>query len=350
MITLDQMTDLIGLDKIEEVLEELIPLARTMSGGFHIQSVELKRRFVNMENKAVDEGSQDPAARAALSAAILRFINSIKDITNESGEIKALCAEYLLNGKKTLFADRTSFRRIIQENVQSDGAKLIFVTGVAKSGMSYLENYLIHLEKMNDLFEVIRINIAQELDNPDLFNGVSLAKLLSIKLSLDINFDSSEAEQFKFERFMTKMKESLDANSKIPFVFIHDFHRIALVTEDIYRFIYKIADAFIVDFPKVIFIIAGLKPEMIPNWHNTLRNYHPVYEIEKVDETNLLECLKSIFESYNNKIQSTLQDTITEEEYIENMMAKLVPTPSNVDISYVGTTISDHLYILNKNG
>lgn len=337
---------LIGKDKISEAIEVIVPIAKTMTIGMYNTAILLKGRYESYEQALID-GTNDENEKNKIRLAITKFLTEIECYLDESGDIKAHCKDYLINDKKTLFADRIKFKELIQENIQSDGAKLIFVTGSAKSGMSYLENYLIHLSKFNTLFKVIRINIAQELDNPEPFNSVSLAKLISIKLSLDINFDISEGVQFKFERFITKMKENLEANPKIPIVFIHDFHRIALVADDINRFIYKIADSFLQDFPKALFIFAGHKPESVPNWHGILRNYCPVYEIENINETNLRDCLKSIFVYYNKKIKNILSDSITEDEYIENMMVRLVPTPTNIDIAFIGSSISDHLFTLN---
>lgn len=347
MSTIEKIKELlIGNDKISEAIELIIPIAKTMTMNLYNTTILLQGRYKSYEQDVID-GTNDEKENNRIKKAVINFLTEMECYLDESGDIKAHCKDYLINDNKTLFADRVKFKELIQENVQSEGAKLIFVTGAAKSGMSYLENYLIHLSKFNTLFKVVRINIAQELDNPEPFNSVSLAKLLSIKLSLDINFETSEGVQFKFERFITKLKENLEANPKIPIVFIHDFHRIALVADDINRFIYKIADSFLQDFPKAIFIFAGHKPESVPNWHSILRNYCPVYEIENINESDLKECLKSIFSSYYLKIKSILSDSITEDEYIENMMDRIAPTPSNIDIAFVGSTISDHLFTLN---
>lgn len=345
MNIIDEINLLIGQNKISEAIEIIVPLTKTLSRGLYNIAFHLQARLAGFENDEID-GIADPTDKQRIISATIKLLSKIESNINETGEVVALCQEYLLHGKKIPFVDRGKFKDLLKENLGSDGAKLIFVTGDPKSGMSYLENYLIHLAKLNTLFDVVRINAAIELDDPEAFKGFNLAKLLSIKFGLDINFDLSEKDQFKFERFITKLKEKLEDHMKIPIVFIHDFHRMMANIEDIKKLLYRIADEFRQDFPKVIFIIAGLDPESLPNWYDVLRFSCPVYEIENIEENNIRDCLKSIYSNFGGKIELILSDSVTEEEYIESMIAKLTEAPLN--IASVGSTISEHLYILNK--
>jgi len=171
--------------------------------------------------------------------------------------------------------------------------------------------------------------------------------MLGIELGLDLNLDIDELDQFKFTRFAIKLKEKLLANEKIPLIFIHDFHHLQ-ATPDIAKFILKLADVFRQDFPKVIFLIAGMDYEKLPNWESSLRMHCFVYHIEPVNKQNVEVCLDGIFDYYQHKILALGDSAITKTEYVNGMISRLIPDENNINLANVGYMISDHLMQLNN--
>lgn len=340
---------LVATDRIMEALEIIIPFAKSLSGGMYNEALQFKARMENIQNSEMMLGDSDIKERNKVRLAILDFLSQIEHYVNKKGDINAYCQDFIVNVNdiQLPFVDRIRFRQLLMDNMQSDGAKLIFVKGVTKSGMSYLENYLIHLCKINPLYNLVRINVPVELEDPELTNGVSLAKSISIVLNLDIDWEITEKDQFKFTRFVSKLKEAIEKYSTIPIVFMHDFHKMSAVPPDINKFILKIADAFIGSFPKTIFIIAGLELESLPNWSD-LKRFFPVYDIENINQDNIRDCLRSIFKSYNQDIERIMNQQLNEDVYIATMLAKLVPDTSKIDIASVGSSIADHLYTLHQ--
>lgn len=332
-------------DKVEDALNLLIVESPKFSSGFHIQAMQLNGRLSKDNNDKVSNVA-DEKERDKIRLEALRITQTLMGYT-VSGEVVAASADHLLNNKCFPFIDRIQFREFLKRQIHGNGAKMIFINGPSKSGMSYLENYLIHLSTVNSLFSVVRINAAVDLNGPEPFKGVSLAKLLGIELGLDLNLDIDELDQFKFTRFAIKLKEKLVANDKIPLIFIHDFHHLQ-ATPDIAKFILKLADVFRQDFPKVIFLIAGMEYEKLPNWESSLRMHCSVYQIETINKENVEACLDGIFDFYQQKILALGHSTITKSEYVNGMISRLIPDENNINLANVGYMISDHLMQLNN--
>ncbi|PAM95135.1 hypothetical protein B4N84_07575 [Flavobacterium sp. IR1] len=346
MTPLETIQHLLTQDKLEDALKLLILESPKFSSGFHIQTMQLHGRLSKDNNDKVSNVS-DPLERDRIRYATLGLTQTLMGFPTVSGQVVATSADHLLNNKCYPFIDRIQFREFLKRQIHGNGAKMIFINGPSKSGMSYLENYLIHLSTLNSLFSVVRINAAVDLNGPEPFKGVSLAKLLGIELGLDLNLDTDELDQFKFTRFAIKLKEKLLANDTIPLIFIHDFHHLQ-ATPDIAKFILKLADVFRQDFPKVIFLIAGMDYEKLPNWESSLRMHCSVYHIETIDRVNVEVCLDGIFDYYQPKILALGDSSITKTEYVNGMISRLIPDENNINLASVGYMISDHLMQLNN--
>lgn len=346
MAELETIRHLLTEDEVEDALKMLILESSKFSSGFHIQTMQLQGRLSKDNNDKISNVS-DPLERDRIRFATLELTQTLMGYPTVAGQVVADSPDQLLNNKCYPFIDRIHFRDFLKRQIHGNGAKMIFINGPSKSGMSYLENYLIHLSTVNSLFSVVRINAAVDLNGPEPFKGVSLAKLLGIELGLDLNLDIDELDQFKFTRFAIKLKEKLVANDKIPLIFIHDFHHLQ-ATPDIAKFILKLADVFRQDFPKVIFLIAGMEYEKLPNWESSLRMHCSVYQIETINKENVEACLDGIFDFYQQKILALGHSTITKSEYVNGMISRLIPDENNINLANVGYMISDHLMQLNN--
>jgi len=101
------------------------------------------------------------------------------------------------------------------------------------------------------------------------------------------------------------------------------------------------------NFPKAIFIIAGFNYQNIRHWHTDLKFTTQVYEIEDIKVEDIQTCLSHIFSKYKEKIkQIDGFDDITEQEYVEGMIGKLIQDGEQIKISDIGLNISEHLYAL----
>lgn len=345
MTNLEKIQHLLTQDKLEDALDNLILESQKFPSCYHIQTMQLKGRL-SKDNNDIVNNVADPLEHDRIRYATLGLTQTLMGYT-VAGQVVAASADHLLNNKCYPFIDRSQFREFLKMQIHGKGAKMIFINGPSKSGMSYLENYLIHLSALNSLFSVVRINAAVDLNGPESFKGVTLAKLLGIELGLDLNLDIDELDQFKFTRFAIKLKEKLVANDKIPLIFIHDFHHLQ-ATPDIAKFILKLADVFRQDFPKVIFLIAGMEYDKLPNWESSLRMHCLVYHIEPINRENVEVCLDGIFDYYQPKILALGDSSITKTEYVNGMISRLIPDENNINLANVGYMISDHLMQLNN--
>jgi len=338
-------TLLIGNVYLMEAIEETIQLAEKLSTGLRNHALILKSRLEGYQLKGT-VGINVSSDIAQVQLDLMNFLELIKELTNSKGEIVTSTKETLLIESSFPFIDRITFRKLIKETLQLNEAKMIFVKGDPKSGMSYLEKYLMHLSKKNKLYQIIPIEIPYYLDDPLPCKGVRLAKFLSEHIGLSINLNETEDDLFKFIRFTTKLKESLSLQDKIPIFFIHDFHRLAIIPDDLIKFIFNIAITIRNNFPKSIFIIAGLNCELLPNWHTDLRQLCPIYSVEHVDEQAIKDCLGAIFDKYKNRVFKIFKEQVSKDDYIEGMMLKLVPDMAKIDLASLNLKIMDHLNAL----
>lgn len=342
---------LLGNDKIEEVLALLTQDTAHLSGQFQNTLVQITGQLNRvMNNKAQYTNPELNAERAKIVASTLEFAAEIERYINASGTGADFYLDHLVNDGRNPFIDRDAFRKMVKSKLNSDGAKIIFVKGDKRSGMSYLENFLIHIGRSNNLYNIIRINAKTELDNPDTFKGSRLAKMISIKLNLDLEFERQEDDQFKFTRFVSRLRERLEGEKRIPVVFLHDFHHLQVVPTDIYQLIAMIADSFRQQHPKTVFIVSGLDYELLPNWHTELKRFCCYeYKLEPVNEENIRQCLQAIFQQHRGKIMETLEvQEITLEQYIEGMLPLLIPKQP-IDLVHVNNEITIHLEKLFEN-
>lgn len=341
-----EIRKLIKSDNVKDAIAETIKLTENLSPSLSTSAVLLNSRYEDFQNDEIDGTSAGNSEINSIKRSVLMLLLKIEECTNNKGEIISDTQDTLLSDCSFPFVDRLAFRNILKTALQTNGAKMIFVKGDPKSGMSYLEKYLIHLGQKNSLYQIVPIEIPYYLDDSNPFKGVRLAKYISEFIGLKIKLNDSEEDQFKFVRFTTKLRENLSTQTKIPIFFLHDFHRMAIIPDDLIKFIFSIALTIRNNFPKSIFIIAGLNCELLPNWHTDLKQVYPVYSIENIDEQSIRSCLNSIFEKFQTKIFQTGNGQITKDEYIEGMIFRLIPDKLKIDVTSVGSKISEHLYIL----
>jgi hypothetical protein len=344
---LDGIKKLIRLNKIGQALNEISKLTKKLSSELEASTIILQSRLVEYEQNAINGAANDTDFNK-IKTAILMHLNTIIDQTDGKGEILTETNETLLIENSYAFIDRVSFRNIIKDALKSDVGKLIFINSTPKTGMSYLEKYLEHLEQKNKLIQFIPINIPSLLENPNPGKGVSLAKYISLYSKAEIVFNDTDDDQYKFAQLITKLKESFEKRSTIPLFFLHDFHRLSIITPDLLNLIYNIAITIRRKFPKSIFIIAGLNCELMSNWHSELEQFFPIYPLESISEENIIECLSSIFDRYEEKISILINGQITKNKYIEEMIFRLIPEKHKIDLVDVGDKIRKHLIELKK--
>jgi hypothetical protein len=344
---LNDIKELIGLNRVKDALDEISKLTKRLSSELAINTVLLQSRFKDYEDNVL-AGIASKKDFNKIKVDILKHVKNIDEQTDGKGEILAKTDETLLIENSYAFIDRAAFRNIIKDALQSDVGKLIFITDLPKTGMSYLEKYLIHLGQQNKQIQIIPIDIHSHLENPNPAKGVSLAKYISLYSEVDIVFNDTDDEQYKFAQLLTKLKESFEKRSTIPLFFLHDFHRLSIVTQDLLKLIYNVALTVRNRFPKSIFVITGLNCELMSNWHSELEQFFPVYSLENIKEENITECLSCIFDRYKDKIFSLGNSQITKDEYIEGMILRLIPEKPKIDLAIVGSKISNHLIALKK--
>ena len=333
---------LIESNKISLAIDELIKMTRNLSNGLYQQSALLKIRLNKIENEDSDETEQD------IIKAIFVLIERIEELTDESGALQMMLTDTLVVEDSYPFIDRLQFRNILKGVLEKEGSTMIFVQGAPRSGMSHLEKYLLQLSQNNKIFEVIPIDIPATLDDPFPFKGVRLAQYMSILLSLNESLEKEESDQFKFMRFMKSLQANLSERLTIPIVFMHDFHKMNLVPPDMQKLILSIALVLRNHYPRSVFIIAGLNCEDLPNWHTDLKQVCPVYVIEGIDKQAVMDCLSSIFSKYKERIFKLGDAEISEKDYVEGMLARLIPVENQIDLSTVGSLLSEHLIQLKK--
>lgn len=335
------------LVNVVEALNEIGKLTIRLSSELEINTNMLKSRLKEYGWSKIN-GTNDIKDFNKIIEDAFKLIDTIDEQTDGEGELLTETNETLLIENSYPFIDRIFFRNIIKDALDSDVGKLIFINDTPKTGMSYLEKYLEHLEGKNKQILFIPIHIPSLLENPNPCKGVNLAKYISLYSKTEIVFNDTDDDQYKFAQLLTKLKESFEKRATIPLFFLHDFHRLSIITPDLLNLIYNIALTMRRRFPKSIFIITGLNCELMSNWHSELEPFFPIYSLENIKEENITECLSSIFDRYEEKIYKLGNGQTTKDEYIKGMILRLIPEKPKIDLADVGNKIRKHLIELKK--
>ncbi|MEX0289335.1 MAG: hypothetical protein AB3N14_09520 [Flavobacteriaceae bacterium] len=263
-------------------------------------------------------------------------------------EIELLLESSLVMKNSFPFIDRSEFREKLDNMLTTNEAHIFLVEGAPKSGMSHLEKFLRHLSENIKIFTLIPCDIPKILEGPEMILGERLAKYISYALGMEVNFDEQENEQFKFIQFLNALKDKIRSEGRIPLFFLHDFHRIEDDNENLLELIYMLLTSINADFPKSLFIIAGLNYAKLRNWHTDLKYTTTIYNMEEVQIDDIKKCLKCVFGEFSDKIKEKLKQQISEEEYVESMLEELMGPGQEVNIEKVGLALADHLYALKK--
>jgi hypothetical protein len=344
MTVWETINELVGNDKIKEALDLLRTASKPFPPAYLSRVVNLQgdlTRYINAEANGTEEIKELRRIRSAVTDLNLE----LQSRTYEDGECLTSSSESLVIDYSYPFIDRESFRKKLATALKQLKPKMIFVEGLEQSGMTYLENYVIHLGEQCSNYSVISIDASKELYDPNPAKGVVLARLLATKLDVTIDLTRDDTSQFKFEGFITKLKEKISGMTQTPVVFIHDFHKLE-VMQDVHNLIVRLTDAFRQgNFPKIIFIIAGMKAERLPGWQLNMRMICPVYDTgEAVSVDHVRSCLVSVFKKYGDTIAELGGGPISEADYVEGMIAQLIPEPPNVNLVQVGKELQNHLF------
>lgn len=348
-MNLQEIENLLKHNEIEESINNLIKISECYSQGISNSAKSLKPNFLEIDkDRLVGINVSDRIIR--LRQCILGLITKMRTYSDPNGNFQTISHETLVMEGSFPFIDRSNFRELIHKKILENKGSLIFVEGEPKSGMSYLEKYLIHLKEVNNIFKIISINIPLALESPDPGYGMRLARYMAEYLDLEVDFKDSGPEHFKYTRFLNRLREKCSCCNEIPIFFLHDFHKLSITPNDLLDFIYNLAQSIMTIFPKTLIIIAGLKCELIPNWQSELRLYYQIFQLENIDEQSIKECLASIYKRYKDKIIELGNQNLTEEDYVQGLIQKLNKEyPNNMDVTFVGSMLANQLYKLKNN-
>ena len=339
---LENIKFLISQNNYQEVLNLLEELSQNLPEGINQIILNLKGRYNRLEEDRVN-GIVGTADENQLRMAFTRLTFMIESKGLSSNRVPQIIGSKLLLNNSFPFLDRVGFRDKLTNLFCSDEARLVLVKGDPKSGMSYLGKFLIHLSKNLKICKVIDCDIPLIVDGPYAFKGELVAKYISNFLGIQLDFDNSENVPLKYARFHSGLTEKLRYEEQIHILFLHDFHKLKEVNEDLMKWMYMIIDS-INNFPKSIFIIAGLNYSLLRNWHSSLKFTADIYEMELIQKDDLSQFLEYVFGEFEQKIRQKLKADITLDEYINSMKNLLSVNSSNsLDLEMVGLTLAEHL-------
>jgi len=296
------------------------------------------------DNIPTDENVNE--LKRAILAMGYEFNRSIEAEQGNENKLETILNSSLLIDNSFPFVNRSQFRANIDEVLSSERAQVLLVKGTRESGMSYLEKYLKHLNNELKMYNVIPCDIPLILDSPNMALGETLAKFISNALNMTFEFDDSENEQFKFTQFINNLKTKIRSEEKMPLFFMHDFHKLEDENTNLLDLIYTLIYSITNDFPKSLFIIAGLNYTSLRNWHSDLRFTTKIYQMETVTIEDVNKCLKCIFGEYQPKISEVLSQNISEQEYLDAMVEELTENDGSVNIKKIGEALREHLFTL----
>ncbi|RYE52862.1 MAG: hypothetical protein EOP48_15560 [Sphingobacteriales bacterium] len=346
--TITQVRTFIAQNDVENafkfIKKELLKYLSMQQGN----TVDLNESNYNDTTQQRIDGIITTAEEAALKGRVKNNILTLMgQLENEQPKAEArfnLKDDGLIRDNSFPFLNRYRFRDKVLAHIHSKSSRTIFVTGEEKSGMSYLQNFLFHFTEINDGcgLKVISINMENILSNPDTNKSSKIIEILLERFGSDSTLAADE--HIKFIRLTKALKEHIETKKMIPVFFFHDFHKVRIIPEDTYRLIYQLIEEQV----NCLFIFTGLQFKTIPNW-DQIRNGCDFYQIPKDEVTpqNIKDCFYRIFETYKASIFNSLGgQAISFDNYYENVSKRIFTNGSNVDISTVGTFISDHLFNL----
>ncbi|TYP75289.1 hypothetical protein [Aquimarina intermedia] len=222
------------------------------------------------------------------------------------------------------FLDRTDFRAKFYHALNCNKGEVIFVKGEKQSGMSYLKEYFLDVCDKFDFLEFREINVFRYLEVPAAASeqGLHLAKIMAANFNLDTNLGIEEIEDLKFIRFCELLRTKFLKMDKIPLVFIHDFHKITNLLNDVNNFLYELIKRVVETFPKAIFVIAGFSYENLSEWDSDLSNKCEVYEMENISQDDLKNFAAIVYQKYKAKIDKLYKesDTNFEDAFVKRLL------------------------------
>jgi hypothetical protein len=347
-LTPETIQKLIDLDKLEEAVKAIIELSDRLNASLRASALALAGEYTDFKFNSGTPGVDSMQLKQAFRLKLVNFVLELKKDPTINEEIKIIETKYLFRENKLPFVDRKGFRELICQLTKSKGAEVVFVNGTDKSGMTYLENYLSQLSKTYRNIDLIRINAAAEFDGPSGSQGLKLTQFLSVKMQLNLIQEGINDDQLKFEIFVTRLKEKLEESNQIRIIFIHDFHKLADITEDLRRFIYKLIDNFKQEYPQLVFILAGFKYTELTNWATDLQTLCHIYQIEAVEDEHIADCLEEIYDLYSDKLEQKTGSKIEKEMYKQQMLPIIKGNDTPINIAHAGLKLMEHLTFLNQ--
>lgn len=347
---LRNIENLIRSNHIIESLMALDEICRNSNNGFRERVIILNSRLSELQAERVI-GIENPNGFIVLKNNILTFIDSVRKYQEAEKSIQEdfdYESKLLINNSFP-FVDRTGFRALLADLLKDNNSQIVFVKGPEKSGMTHLEKYLIHIGRLNELYNIIPLNIPDLLDDPKPFKAARLAKYMALALDIDVAIDDSDDDQFKFRKSINQIKNKINSTHKIPIFFMHDFHRLILIPDDIYRLIQTIGSSVLSNFPKSIFIFAGIEETRLPNWYNDLMPISTVYDIEGVEEEHVINCLEEIYDKFQDKLEILgfkEEDKVIKKELYINGMLREMDLAEPIQVTELGQKLLNHLHIL----
>lgn len=341
-MNINDVRTLIVNNKVEESIELLEKASVGLLNSF-VDTINLLTSRIKMFRQHEILGTAQTENINDIKKSILDIAQEMVNTTPPQDIIIELIESKLLIRNSFPFIDRKKFRRSIKRKLTTDEAHIFLVNGAPKSGMSHLGKFLEHLSENLKVITLIPCDIPQILDEPHMHLGDKLAKYMTFSMNMEANFDENENAQFKFIQFINKLKDKIRSENRVPVFFLHDFHKINDRNENLLEFIFMLINSINSDFPKAIFILAGLNYENLRNWHNDLKFTTEIYNMEVAKIDDLKKCLISIYKEYNEEIEDFLEMPITEEEYLDIMIEKLVEDENSLNIQSIGKGLSNHL-------
>lgn len=337
--------DIVNFDDVRENkgFQQDLPIYLELlrkNGTLHI----LLKRFL-FNNNVVNSAHPN---FVAFKAEIEKVFDFTKDPTTAAITVslnKKNFDSHLLRQNIFPFINRHNFRKQLSERLETNKAKVIFVNGEPRSGMSYLGKFLNDICDKTSLFEFYDIDVPYYLSSEELLNGVTLAKAIAAKFDFDDELEDERGDKFKFVRFANRLTQAIESHESTPILFLHDFHKIP-VLDEINSLFFELLDLITKKMPNIVVIIAGFECENIRNWHSELKYLVKACDLDQITDLDVEYMLEIIFQEYQDKINA-LGQPMTKDVYIENMKAKLMPD-QNIEIAVIGELLADHLYKLNE--
>jgi len=332
--------------ELEDSLNLLDAMMTGLLKGFE-DRLSLLRTLLNLiKNKPMSDADRD-AELLKLGSKILDFARDFCEARDAEAVIEQQFASQLLIDNSFPFADRTNFRGMLRNAMDASKAQIILVDGAPKSGMSHLEKFIQHSFSEAKFVEFHPFNVGGILDEPECSLGETLATSMAVDCGLDIDFSKLSQDQFKFSQFFTQLKEKISSSDTVPIFFLHDFHKAQDNNQSLLAFVQILIERVYRDFPKAIFILAGLKYTLIPRWVNDFEFMlgNRIYHMELVSEADIEACLRCIFAEYEDDIaQAAEGGEITEDDYITEVIDELLGEDRTVVLADVGRKISRLLF------